>query len=237
MKKRSLIKMLILSIVTLGIYNLYWLIVTRRELNSKTDAKIPTIWIIIAPIIVILIGYIFLFGSILTSKSTTSSSTSSSSSFSYNYSTNFSSTNSSSTTGSQTTNLNSSKLGISFVIGIGLTSIGFIAAFVLAGVWFFKYSKGVEKYTSGKMSTAVTFLLLWLVHLIGVLLVQNVFNEMLNAPNGPSLGSSPNNGSGGNTNSLPPNNQNQTPVNNINQPSPLQPPVSVLGGSNNQQNN
>ena len=134
MKKRSLIKMLILSIVTLGIYNLYWLIVTRRELNSKTDAKIPTIWIIIAPIIVILIGYIFLFGSILTSKSTTSSSPSSSSSFSYNYSTNFSSTNSSSTTGSQTTNLNSSKLGISFVIGMGLTSIGFIAAFVLAGV-------------------------------------------------------------------------------------------------------
>ena len=36
----------------------------------------------------------------------------------------------------------------------------------------------------GKMSTAVTFLVLWLIHLIGVALIQDTFNDMEDAAAG-----------------------------------------------------
>ncbi len=42
MKQRSIPKMFLLEIVTLGIYRLYWLIRTRRELMEKTNIKIPS---------------------------------------------------------------------------------------------------------------------------------------------------------------------------------------------------
>jgi hypothetical protein len=47
--------------------------------------------------------------------------------------------------------------------------------------WFWKFSKAVGQYTNGKMGTGVTFLLLWLLHLIGVALVQDEFNDMIDA--------------------------------------------------------
>ena len=64
------------------------------------------------------------------------------------------------------------------------------------------------------MTTGVTFILLWLVHLIGVALVQDAFNDMTEAGNttaGPNFPAGPN----------PPTNSNPTP------PAPiLQPPYS-----------
>jgi hypothetical protein len=56
--------------------------------------------------------------------------------------------------------------------------LGFFAVFIISAVWFFKFSKAIDEYTKGKMSTAVSFVILWLVHLIGVALIQDVFNEM-----------------------------------------------------------
>lgn len=44
--------------------------------------------------------------------------------------------------------------------------------------WYWLYSVGVEKVTNGKLSGAVTFLLLILLGPIGMAIVQNSFNEI-----------------------------------------------------------
>ena len=48
-KKRSIVKVYLLGIITLGIYFLYWLVKTKNELN-ELGAQIPTAWLIIIPI-------------------------------------------------------------------------------------------------------------------------------------------------------------------------------------------
>lgn len=47
--KRSLLKVYLLGIITLGIYFIYWLVKSKNEINSL-GAKIPTAWLIIIPI-------------------------------------------------------------------------------------------------------------------------------------------------------------------------------------------
>lgn len=50
MTKRSPLMVVILSIITLGIYMLYWVVVTKREMNSQ-GAQIPTAWLILIPFV------------------------------------------------------------------------------------------------------------------------------------------------------------------------------------------
>ena len=49
MKKRSVAGVIILTIVTLGIYGLVWSVKTKNEMN-KLGANIPTAWLLIVPI-------------------------------------------------------------------------------------------------------------------------------------------------------------------------------------------
>lgn len=49
MTKRSPIAVFVLSIITLGIYALYWLVRTKTEMNSS-EAGIPTAWYLIVPL-------------------------------------------------------------------------------------------------------------------------------------------------------------------------------------------
>jgi hypothetical protein len=48
MKRRNLLAVFILPIVTLGIYMIYWLASTKNEMNKKGE-KVPTIWLIFLP--------------------------------------------------------------------------------------------------------------------------------------------------------------------------------------------
>ena len=48
-KHRNIFLVYLFSIVTLGIYAIYWLVSTKNEINSL-GAKIPTGWLIIVPI-------------------------------------------------------------------------------------------------------------------------------------------------------------------------------------------
>lgn len=48
MKKRNLVGMIALMLVTCGFYIFYWFIVTKAELNAR-GAKIPTAWLFIIP--------------------------------------------------------------------------------------------------------------------------------------------------------------------------------------------
>ncbi len=42
MKNRSLVAVFLLSVITLGLYELYWLVATRNEMVAKFGAKIPS---------------------------------------------------------------------------------------------------------------------------------------------------------------------------------------------------
>ena len=48
-EKRSLVKIYVLGILTLGIYFIYWFIKTKDEMNAM-GAQIPTAWLLIIPI-------------------------------------------------------------------------------------------------------------------------------------------------------------------------------------------
>ena len=96
MKKRSIAAVILLSLVTFGIYMIIWTVQTKNEMNQQ-GASIPTAWLILVPIV----------------------------------------------------NL----------------------------WWMWKYCQGVDHATAGKLSTAVAFLLLFLIPLIGMAIIQDGFNN------------------------------------------------------------
>jgi len=49
MKKRSFAAVLLLPLITCGIYGIYWLVKTKGEMVAK-GADIPTAWLLIVPI-------------------------------------------------------------------------------------------------------------------------------------------------------------------------------------------
>src|SRR5689334_19478372 len=50
MSKKSPVLVLILGLITCGIYHLYWLVATKGEMN-RNGATIPTAWLIIVPFV------------------------------------------------------------------------------------------------------------------------------------------------------------------------------------------
>ena len=48
-KKRNIVLVYVFSIVTFGIYAFYWMVSTKRDINSL-GASIPTSWLLIVPI-------------------------------------------------------------------------------------------------------------------------------------------------------------------------------------------
>ncbi len=101
MKTRSVAAVVILSIVTFGIYCIVWFVKTKNEMN-KVGANIPTAWWLLVPI-----GNIW---------------------------------------------------------------------------WQWKYCEGVEQVTRGKLGTAVGFLLLLLLSIIGIAVVQVSLNDVADQP-------------------------------------------------------
>jgi len=95
-KNRSVVAVLLLTIVTFGIYAVYWQVSTKIEMN-KRGATIPTAWFLIVPIVNIW--------------------------------------------------------------------------------WLWKYSQGVEKETNGSYSTVISFILLFLLGVIGMMIIQHEFNK------------------------------------------------------------
>jgi hypothetical protein len=211
MKIRSPIKVFLLSLVTLGIYDLYWLVKTKTALNNETSKRVPTIWLVVVPFIVLAVGLITM---LVGTKNLLATNTSTSvSSYSFNSSTplNNSPTYRSPNTSNMTTG-KSSLTGLG-VAGLFLTIIAYLLFLSMVPYWFYKFSKSINEYTNGRMSTAVSFLLLWILHIIGVALVQDSINDTLEA--------------GGNPGVQPVGPTNQNPVGSINQlpPRPIQAPL------------
>ena len=49
-KKRNILVVYLLTIVTFGIYGIYWTVSTKTEMN-ELGAEIPTAWLMIIPIV------------------------------------------------------------------------------------------------------------------------------------------------------------------------------------------
>ncbi len=112
MQKRSLAAVFGLTLVTFGIYGIYWQVKTKGEMNAR-GTQIPTAWLMIVPFVSIW--------------------------------------------------------------------------------WLWKYSEGVEQVTSNKLGGAVTFLIMWFLGLIGMLIVQDAFNKLADSAvsNGPTMPAPP----------------------------------------------
>ncbi|HUA13147.1 MAG TPA: DUF4234 domain-containing protein [Candidatus Sulfotelmatobacter sp.] len=162
MKKRNPIAVFFLSIITLGIYDIYWLVKTKTVLNKETKVHVPTIWLLFIPGILLGVGYGLLIGGGVS-----------------NHNTGY---------GSSTSTI--AHPGV-FFSGVGLIVVGFIAAFTIGIYWLFRFSQAVDEYTNGKMNTAVSFLILWLVHFIGVALIQDAFNNMPGVQTGQPVAAAP----------------------------------------------
>lgn len=50
-KKRNVFLVYVYMIITLGIYQIYWLVKTKDEMNDELGAEIPTAWLLIIPIV------------------------------------------------------------------------------------------------------------------------------------------------------------------------------------------
>lgn len=61
MKRRSLLFVFILTFITLGIYNIYWLAETRKELMARTGTKIPSVVLLFLPVIFLVISMFGIF--------------------------------------------------------------------------------------------------------------------------------------------------------------------------------
>lgn len=69
MKQRNVGMVIFLSFITLGIYTLYWMYDTRKELMARGAKDIPSVWILIAPVVVTLLLLFMLFILLLGSSS------------------------------------------------------------------------------------------------------------------------------------------------------------------------
>ncbi len=96
MSRRSVLAVIGFSIITFGIYGIYWTVVSKSEMN-RLGASIPTAWLILIPIVNIW--------------------------------------------------------------------------------WLWKFCEGVEHVTRGAMSTAVAFILFWLLGVLGMGIIQSSFNK------------------------------------------------------------
>ena len=172
MKNRSPITVFLLSIITLGIYDIYWLVVTKNELNKRTKQHVPTIWLLIFPLIPFIAGYILLIASGMYSQPATCNSGDLGSGITYRCA-------QSQDMIPNNPNIHTGPL----IVGAILILVFGVTFFITSLIWFFKFSKAINEFTKGKMSTAVTFLILWLIHLIGVALIQDAINDQIGSKN------------------------------------------------------
>ncbi len=104
MKRRSPIAVVLLTLITFGIYGIYWEVTTKIEM-TKRGADIPTAWLIIIPIV--------------------------------------------------------------------------------QWWWLYKYCVGVEQVTKGKMSAVLSLVLMLFLSVIGMAIIQDAFNKVVDEPGNP----------------------------------------------------
>ena len=178
MKKRNLWKMFLLEIVTLGIYRLYFLIKTRREMmDLNPNIKIKSPWFLIAPGLIVGIAFIALMISIFATTSSAQHCLASTNSQSnYSFSSEQTSTPSCASKGNP-----ASLLAFFAIYPLILIAI------ILFIVWEWSYSHGVEAITGNRLSFALSLIILLVVpDGIDILIIQDYFNKIGESPVSPA---------------------------------------------------
>lgn len=169
MKNRVIWKMFALTIVTLGIYRLYWFVKTRGEMMLKNSSvKILSPALLIMPLVLVVLAFITFFAATVNLYSRPS-----------HCNTNYK------TTPGQYYSISSPPKECQAdppVWPILLLYASFFLVWPLVIIWLWSYSRGVEIITGGKTSFAMSLLILLLVpDGIDILIIQDSFNK-LSAP-------------------------------------------------------
>lgn len=178
MKNRSIVKMLLLNFVTLGVYRLYWFVKTRSEIMQKTKVKIPSPWILIAPVLVVIAIVIAFITSISTAYSGIGKYDDCMEGFGYIANSNIS--DAAPYESARKSCLKSSGIETDgnplLMVAIYLVALGYVP---LAAWWLWNYCKGVEEVTGEKLSFALALIILLAVpDGVDILIVQDYFNKV-----------------------------------------------------------
>ncbi len=181
MKQRSIPKMFLLEIVTLGIYRLYWFIKTRRELMERTKVKIPSPLFLLIPLAIVIAAFGFLIASSVRSYSTNginkciqdrgynASISSSSLTSQVNFADN---------QAERQCIRNNTASGASVVANI-VVFVAIIAYLPLLAWWVWHYCEAVEIVTNEKVSRVLGMVLFLVVpDGIDILIIQDYFNKV-----------------------------------------------------------
>ena len=163
MKKRVIWKMFALTIITLGIYRLYWFVKTRKELMSlNPKIKILSPLFIVIPVVLIIAAAVFFIATIFQSAASIPD-------YCNSYSSNqqfIQSTAAECQTDAE-------------VLPILLFYVAIFAIFPMVIIWLWSYSKGVEIATKEKTSFAIALIVLLVVpDGIDILIIQDAFNKI-----------------------------------------------------------
>lgn len=164
MKKRVIWKMFALTVLTLGIYRLYWFINTRKELiNQNPKVKILSPWALIIPFILVAVSaLVFIFSSVQDVSTTPS------------YCSAY----------AQGSSLNEVALPSECqnepaIWPMLVFYAAFILVYPLVVFWLWGYSKAVDIVTKGKTNFAIAMIVLLLVpDGIDILIMQDVYNKL-----------------------------------------------------------
>lgn len=165
--------MLALYIVTLGTYRLYWLAKTRSELQEKTKLKIPTVWILVIPYILVIVSVVLIMTALPPTRQETDISRSPA------YRVCSSSRLSERHADCVDPDEETQDLNARGTVGFGLLYGSIIFIFPLVGWWYWQYAKAVEKVTHEKMSFPVTMLIMLAVpDIFDILILQDSYNKL-----------------------------------------------------------
>jgi len=153
MQKREIWKVILFGFITFGIYDIYWLITTRREMVQKGET-IPSVWLVFAPLLGLLLSALLQIVTRIIFTDTT--------------------TNGIASSGTVNT-IN--------ILSLLLSLIAIIASIPLWIYWTYKYSKAVEHVTNGQTSFNTAFWLALVLGFFGVSfiwpgLIQDGFNKV-----------------------------------------------------------
>lgn len=165
MKHRSLGKMFLLFIVTLGIYRLVWLAKTRREMMAQKTVKIPSVWLLIVPFLLVILSLGILVFSVATAAVDADAKCQTSLS-SYQSKDDCVAKNTEEMSGFQ-------------VVALIATYLSLLALMPLTAWWLWYYCKAVEEVTHAKLQFPLAMIVLVLVpDGIDMLIVQDTFNKI-----------------------------------------------------------
>lgn len=183
MERRSLWGVAILSLLTLGIYTLYWAYKVAPDIQEKSETvRIPSFWWLVTPILLFMVGVLFVIGMVASSDFTAVGNNTSG-----NLSVNTPgfSLNAEGDQNSGSIEIDSSPLAVVWLlVGLAL-SAGIVVAAVMSMLYVWRFAKVLDQATNGKCHNG-SFLGLFLISnlvtatpVLALVYAQDKINEQI----------------------------------------------------------